>query len=68
VPFLPAGVATDYLRAQRSAPSVIVDGETKNDESSASPLLGIKQPTRCGRRTEPAYGAFLNGMYFSDAT
>jgi len=72
LPFPPRVFAKEYLALNPLGTiPFMVDGETKMTESSGiCHYLGIKHgptPLMVGEN-EPAYGAFLNWMYFSDAT
>lgn len=72
LPFPPRVFAKDYLGINPLGTiPFMVDGETKMTESSGiCHYLGIKHgptPLMVGPE-DPAYGAFLNWMYFSDAT
>ena len=72
LPFPPRVFAKDYLALNPLGTiPFMIDGETKMTESSGiCHYLGTKYgPTPLVVGTdEPAYGAFLNWMYFSDAT
>ncbi|MEY9634549.1 glutathione S-transferase [Bradyrhizobium japonicum] len=72
LPFPPRVFAKEYLALNPLGTiPFMVDGETKMTESSGiCHYLGIKHgptPLMVGPK-DPAYGAFLNWMYFSDAT
>src|SRR5256885_527711 len=72
LPFPPRVFAKDYLAINPLGTiPCMLDGETKMTESSGiCHYLGIKHgptPLMVGEN-EGAYGAFLNWMYFSDAT
>jgi len=72
LPFPPRVLAKDYLALNPLGTiPLLIDGETKMTESSGiCHYLGAKYgptPLMVGVE-EPAYGAFLNWMYFSDAT
>jgi glutathione S-transferase len=72
LPFPPRVLAKEYLALNPLGTiPFMIDGETKMSESSGiCHYLGIKHgptPLMVGE-TEAAYGAFLNWMYFSDAT
>ena len=72
LPFPPRVFAKDYLALNPLGTiPFLIDGETRMTESSGiCHYLGIKHgptPLMVGPE-EPAYGAFLNWMYFSDAT
>ena len=72
LPFPPRVLAKEYLALNPLGTiPYLIDGETKMSESSGiCHYLGLKHgptPLMVGE-TEPAYGAFLNWMYFSDAT
>src|SRR6185503_11238875 len=72
LPFPPRVFAKEYLAINPLGTiPFMVDGETKMTESSGiCHYLGIKHgstPLMVGPE-DPAYGAFLNWMYFSDAT
>jgi len=72
LPFPPRVLAKEYLALNPLCTiPFMVDGETKMSESSGiCHYLGIRHgptPLMVGE-TEAAYGAFLNWMYFSDAT
>ena len=72
LPFPPRVFAKEYLALNPLGTiPFMVDGETKMTESSGiCHYLGIKHgptPLMVGPE-DPAYGAFLNWMYFSDAT
>ena len=72
LPFPPRVFAKEYLAINPLGTiPFMVDGETKMTESSGiCHYLGTKHgptPLVVGSN-EPAYGAFLNWMYFSDAT
>ena len=72
LPFPPRVLAKDYLALNPLGTiPLMIDGETKMTESSGiCYYLGAKYgptPLMVGV-DEPAYGAFLNWMYFSDAT
>ncbi len=72
LPFPPRVFAKEYLALNPLGTiPFLVDGETKMTESSGiCHYLGIKHgptPLMVGPE-DPAYGAFLNWMYFSDAT
>ena len=72
LPFPPRVFAKEYLAINPLGTiPFMVDGETKMTESSGiCHYLGTKYgptPLVVGQ-DEPAYGAFLNWMYFSDAT
>jgi Glutathione S-transferase, N-terminal domain len=72
LPFPPRVFAKDYLALNPLGTiPYLIDGETKMTESSGiCHYLGTKYgPTSLVvGLDEPAYGAFLNWMYFSDAT
>jgi glutathione S-transferase len=72
LPFPPRVFAREYLALNPLGTiPLMVDGETRMTESSGiCHYLGTKYgPTPLVvRPDEPAYGAFLNWMYFSDAT
>jgi glutathione S-transferase len=72
LPFPPRVLAKDYLAlSPLGTIPFLIDGETKMTESSGiCHYLGTKYgPTPLiVDLAEPAYGAFLNWMYFSDAT
>src|SRR6201992_1909274 len=72
LPFPPRVLAKEYLALNPLGTiPFMVDGETKMTESSGiCHYLGIKYgPTPLMvAESDPAYGAFLNWMYFSDAT
>ena len=72
LPFPPRVLAKDYLALNPLGTiPLMIDGETKMTESSGiCHYLGVKYgPTPLMVSTdEPSYGAFLNWMYFSDAT
>ncbi|MGJ5094872.1 glutathione S-transferase family protein [Bradyrhizobium oligotrophicum] len=72
LPFPPRVLAKEYLAINPLGTiPLLIDGETKMTESSGiCHYLGIKHgptPLMVGPE-EAAYGAFLNWMYFSDAT
>jgi glutathione S-transferase len=72
LPFPPRVLAKEYLALNPLGTiPFMVDGETKMTESSGiCHYLGVKYgptPLMVGDG-DPAYGAFLNWMYFSDAT
>jgi glutathione S-transferase len=72
LPFPPRVLAKEYLALNPLGTiPFMVDGETKMTESSGiCHYLGTRYgptPLMVGA-DEPAYGAFLNWMYFSDAT
>ena len=72
LPFPPRAFAREYLALNPlGTVPFMVDGETEMTESSAiCHYLGTRYgptPLVVGA-DEPAYGAFLNWMYFSDAT
>jgi len=72
LPFPPRVFAKDYLALNPLGTiPLMIDGETKMTESSGiCHYLGTRYgptPLIVGL-DEPAYGAFLNWMYFSDAT
>ncbi|XUM23361.1 glutathione S-transferase family protein [Bradyrhizobium oligotrophicum S58] len=72
LPFPPRVLAKEYLAINPLGTiPLLIDGETKMTESSGiCHYLGIKHgptPLMVGPE-ETAYGAFLNWMYFSDAT
>src|SRR6202049_2058904 len=72
LPFPPRMFAKEYLALNPLGTiPLMIDGETKMTESSGiCHYLGTKSgpaPLIFGG-DEPAYGAFLNWMYFSDAT
>jgi glutathione S-transferase len=72
LPFPPRVLAKQYLEVNPLGTiPLMIDGETKMTESSGiCHYLGTKHgptPLIVGL-DEPAYGAFLNWMYFSDAT
>lgn len=72
LPFPPRVLAKDYLALNPLGTiPLMIDGETRMTESSGiCHYLGVKygpSPLMVGS-DEPAYGAFLNWMYFSDAT
>jgi glutathione S-transferase len=72
LPFPPRVKAKEYLALNPLGTiPFLIDGETRMTESSGiCHYLGIKYgptPLMVGEG-EPAYGAFLNWMYFSDAT
>jgi glutathione S-transferase len=72
LPFPPRVLAKDYLAINPLGTiPFMIDGETKMTESSGiCHYLGTRHgptPLIVGVE-EPAYGAFLNWMYFSDAT
>jgi glutathione S-transferase len=72
LPFPPRVLAKEYLALNPLGTiPFMIDGEAKMSESSGiCHYLGIKHgptPLMVGE-TEAAYGAFLNWMYFSDAT
>jgi glutathione S-transferase len=72
LPFPPRVLAKDYLGINPLGTiPFMIDGETRMTESSGiCHYLGTKHgptPLIVGR-DEPSYGAFLNWMYFSDAT
>ena len=72
LPFPPRVLAKDYLAINPLGTiPFLIDGETRMTESSGiCHYLGTKYgptPLIVGL-DEPAYGAFLNWMYFSDAT
>src|ERR1044072_1673619 len=72
LPFPPRVFAKDYLAINPLGTiPYLIDGETRMSESSGiCHYLGTRHgPTPLVVRVEePAYGAFLNWMYFSDAT
>jgi len=72
LPFPPRVFARDYLSINLlGTVPYLIDGETRMTESSGiCHYLGVKYgPTPLMvEPNEPAYGAFLNWMYFSDAT
>lgn len=72
LPFPPRVLAKDYLALNPLGTiPLMIDGETRMTESSGiCHYLGVKYgPTPLMvAPDEPAYGAFLNWMYFSDAT
>jgi glutathione S-transferase len=72
LPFPPRVFAKDYLALNPLGTiPLMIDGETRMTESSGiCHYLGIKYgPTPLMvDAADPAYGAFLNWMYFSDAT
>jgi glutathione S-transferase len=72
LPFPPRVLAKEYLALNPLGTiPYLIDGETKMSESSGiCHYLGIRHgPTPLMvAETEAAYGAFLNWMYFSDAT
>src|SRR3954471_1682704 len=72
LPFPPRVFAKEYLALNPLGTiPFMVDGETRMTESSGiCHYLGVRHgPTPLTVRPEdPAYGAFLNWMYFSDAT
>lgn len=72
LPFPPRVFAKDYLSLNPLGTiPLMIDGDTKMTESSGiCHYLGSKYgPTPLTVRTdEPGYGAFINWMYFSDAT
>ena len=72
LPFPPRVLAKDYLSLNPLGTiPLMIDGDTKMTESSGiCHYLGSKYgPTPLIVRTdEPGYGAFINWMYFSDAT
>ncbi len=72
LPFPPRVFAKDYLSLNPLGTiPLMIDGDTKMTESSGiCHYLGSKYgPTPLIVRTdEPGYGAFINWMYFSDAT
>ena len=72
LPFPPRVFAKEYLALNPLGTiPFMIDGETRMTESSAiCHYLGTKYgPTQLiVGLDEPAYGAFLNWMYFSDAT
>jgi glutathione S-transferase len=72
LPFPPRALARDYLALNPlGTVPLMVDGDTRMTESSGiCHYLGVRHgPTPLiVRPDEPAYGAFLNWMYFSDAT
>jgi glutathione S-transferase len=72
LPFPPRVLAKDYLSLNPLGTiPLMIDGDTKMTESSGiCHYLGSKYgPTPLMVRTdEPGYGAFINWMYFSDAT
>ena len=72
LPFPPRVLAKDYLAINPLGTiPFLIDGETRMTESSGiCHYLGIKYaPTPLMvDPSDPAYGAFLNWMYFSDAT
>jgi glutathione S-transferase len=72
LPFPPRVLAKDYLAINPLGTiPFMIDGETRMTESSGiCHYLGTRygpSPLIVGQ-DEPAYGAFLNWMYFSDAT
>src|SRR5271156_6813612 len=72
LPFPPRGLAKEYLALNPLGTiPYLIDGETRMTESSGiCHYLGTRHgptPLIVGL-DEPAYGAFLNWMYFSDAT
>ena len=72
LPFPPRVLAKEYLAINPLGTiPFMIDGETKMSESSGiCYYLGTRHgptPLIVGQ-DEPAYGAFLNWMYFSDAT
>src|ERR1700724_3715142 len=72
LPFPPRVLAKEYLALNPLGTiPLLIDGETKMTESTAiCHYLGTRYgptPLIIGE-VEPAYGAFLNWMYFSDAT
>ncbi|KYH02808.1 glutathione S-transferase family protein [Bradyrhizobium sp. DOA1] len=72
LPFPPRVYAKDYLGINPLGTiPFLIDGETRMTESSGiCHYLGIQHgptPLMVGPE-DPAYGAFLNWMYFSDAT
>jgi glutathione S-transferase len=72
LPFPPRVLAKEYLALNPLGTiPLMIDGETRMTESSGiCHYLGLKYgptPLMVGV-DEPAYGAFLNWMYFSDAT
>ncbi len=72
LPFPPRALAKDYLAINPlGTVPFMIDGETRMTESSGiCHYLGVRHgptPLVVGPE-EPAYGAFLNWMYFSDAT
>jgi glutathione S-transferase len=72
LPFPPRALAKEYLAVNPLGTiPFLIDGETRMTESSGiCHYLGTKYgptPLVVGP-DEPAYGAFLNWMYFSDAT
>jgi glutathione S-transferase len=72
LPFPPRALAKDYLALNPLGTiPLMIDGETRMTESSGiCHYLGTRYgptPLIVGV-DEPAYGAFLNWMYFSDAT
>ena len=72
LPFPPRVLAKDYLALNPLGTiPLMIDGDTRMTESSGiCHYLGVKYgPTPLMVDPgEPAYGAFLNWMYFSDAT
>ncbi len=72
LPFPPRVLAKDYLAINPLGTiPFMIDGETRMSESSGiCHFLGMRYgPTPLVVSVdEPAYGAFLNWMYFSDAT
>jgi glutathione S-transferase len=72
LPFPPRALARDYLALNPlGTVPLMVDGDTRMTESSGiCHYLGVRHgPTPLiVRPDEPAYGVFLNWMYFSDAT
>ncbi|HEV7599749.1 MAG TPA: glutathione S-transferase family protein [Bradyrhizobium sp.] len=72
LPFPPRGFAKDYLAINPLGTiPFMIDGDTRMSESSGiCHYLGTRYgPTPLVVNVEePAYGAFLNWMYFSDAT
>lgn len=72
LPFPPRVLAKDYLALNPLGTiPLMIDGETRMTESSGiCHYLGAKYgpTTLMVAPDDPAYGAFLNWMYFSDAT
>jgi len=72
LPFPPRALAKDYLALNPlGTVPFLIDGDTRMTESSGiCHYLGVRHgPTPLVvAPDEPAYGAFLNWMYFSDAT
>ena len=73
LPFPPRVLAKDYLALNPLGTiPLMIDGETRMTESSGiCHYLGTRYgptPLVVADSRDPAYGAFLNWMYFSDAT